>query len=223
MKKLFFFIIVISIFSSCSQKKEKALLADEIWHRYIKTYGDSSTVYNTKTIEIYSQIKSNQGLMKNVLKAKYPDKVVFIMTAPDNRFITYIVNGDSGIIRNATSTVGMSEEDFLLWKKSGLIYSELYEDSLELLGIETINGKPCYDIEVTSEAEILHYFIDTASFHVVRIASKLNKIEIIDLVHVDGLNLVKTSRMIQGSDTFVMEFTDYKLNTDIPDSIFDLE
>ena len=223
MKNLLLLIIVISIFSSCSQKKEESLSADEIWHRYIKTFGDSAILYNTKTIEIYGQSQTSYGLMKIVMKAKFPDKGFYTMTAPDNMFVTYIVNGDSGIIKSPTGTVGMSEEDFLLWKKTGLIYSELYEDSLELVGIETINGRPCYNIEVTTEAEVLHYFIDTANFHVVRIDSKLNTLEIIDIVHIDGLNLVKTNRMIQGKDTFLMEFTSYNINPVIPDSIFDLD
>ncbi|MCT4640179.1 MAG: hypothetical protein N4A72_20955 [Bacteroidales bacterium] len=221
------FISIIVILTSCSANKDKRLTVDEVWTKYIETFGDYETVRNVRTYSNTDIVKTKFGEIKSIAKLKYPDKVYSEIEYPNNEKVIYIMNGDAGIIKSPKGVEFMNKGDIERFSQMSLIFPETYFKQLGynmvLKNDTVVDGNKLYNIEITTNIEKVNYLIKKDGFVMFQIVSDGFITEVLETEIVDGVRLIKSSKNIIGEDIMISNNIKYELNGKIDDSIFELE
>ena len=226
MRKLMF-ITIIALLSSCTNEQNKELSVDEVWGKFIETFGNYNVVKGIKTYSIINIVKSKSRKNKVTLKIKYPDKVYEEIKYANDEKVIYIVNGDTGIIKSPKGIESLNNDEIANFRQMALIFPEIHYKQLgykmTLKDDTIIKGKELYNIEITTNDGIVDYLINKNNFQVFQTISDGFTNEIIETKRVNGVRLIKTSKFISGRDTMIGDYIYYELNGKIDDNIFELK
>ena len=220
-------ISILAILTSCKSGQNEKLTAEEIWGKYIETFGDKKDVKNIKTYSSTNIASSKFGEIKSEVKLKYPDKVYQEIEYPNNAKVIYIVNGDTGIVKSPKGIEPLSKDDIANFKQMALIFPEIHYKQfgykMELKNDTVIESIKLYNVEITTDNEIINYLINKNNFQVYQTISGGYITEIIETKIVDGVRLIKSSKSINGENTMTGNYIKYELNGVINDNIFELK
>ncbi len=222
--------------------KTQAQSADQIVQKYIKETGGENAWKAIKTIS--SSGKYNYGGIEFpfTVIAKAPDKYKFIVPL-NGKHYTQVFNGKTGwkidAFKNETKPQFLTgkaaralanEADVEI--ESPLINYEKKGFAIHLEGIETIEGKECFKVNLfKKEGEIESYFIDNQAYSLImkRALSKNDELEktILDAYFSDyqEVNRVKIPFIVsyKFKDQNILKITTEKveMNKKVDDSIFE--
>lgn len=227
MKKIYY-ILLISLVSSCYSQTN--ISVEEIWENYQNTIAKKEVVDNIKTSYELSETRMPEGIVKDEIYIKYPDKVYNKKQFDDKFTLIFILNGEKGIVKNGEKTREMDTDELIMFKDLGLIFSERYYSSerneIIYSGEVIENGKSYYKIKINKNPNLpeqYYYLIDKETFEFHKMLIGKNDIfKILKYKNISGVKLMKKSRSIINNDTIVNNKIDIKFNLKINDSLFDI-
>ena len=226
MRNIIILSILFTFIISCSSEQKKELSKDEILEKFIESFGNKEKIMNIKTYSTEKEVKSKYGIIKAITKIKYPDRVYQQMTYPNGAKVTYIVNGNSGIIKSPKGIEIMSKDDILGYKFVALIFPEVhYKEraySYELSENTVVNEKEYYTLILKTDFSISNYLIDQDTYEVYRIIDDKSIYEVCSTIKIDDISLIETSYSISGNDTIFNRNFNSELNMEIDDAIFNM-
>ena len=227
MKNLLLLQFLLVLLTSSSSSQNEKLTADGIWQNYLDSCGNQEDILKIKTYSATVISESKYGESRINIKTKYPDKLYTEILYPNNAIVTFIINGDSGIIKSPKGTENIPQSDLIKYREGDKFLLELDFKKLgymiKLIGEEKIRGSDCYIIEIDKKYEKIKYLIDKENFQVLRTITGENITDIFETIKIDGIKLIKTSRSINGTDTMTGNYVEQKLNIEIDDKIFILK
>ena len=227
MRNLLVISILVTLFSMHSTAQIESLSCEEIWNNYLQTLGKKEELLKIKSYSSVSKTLSKYGEVVNKLTIKYPDKIHQEMKYPNGAVVTYIINGNSGIVKHPNGQEKISNEEFENFKEMCLIFPELYFDErgykIELIGAEEISDKECYNLKIDTHYESVNYIINSENFQLFRITSGNYITEILETEIINGARMVKKMRSIFESDTMETSYSEYRFNVELPDNLFELK
>jgi len=201
----------------------ETLTADEIWGNYINTFGDKEEVYSIETYECTFEMSSDFGVTKGRMRIIRPDKVRSDFKYPNGAKVTFLINGDSGIIKSPGGIEPMPEEDLAQFKLTALIFPELTYQILCLNEDEKIEGKNYYSIDMLANNDTLTYLLYKDNFQVYRIIDKNGYTEVLETQHIDNFLLVKWVKYISEENIMVTNYKKQWINRRISKRHFKLK
>lgn len=151
-----------------SKAVESGVTAQSVMSNYIKAVGGEQVVNGLKSIAI-TLASSMQGTeIKMVRKVVSPDKFMMSIIVPQMGEVQRIVvNGNKGFASAMGQTQDLDEATLATLKDQANLQSEFYPEkfgyTLNLKGIETVEGKECYVIEKTKGEFKATVYIDKAT------------------------------------------------------------
>ena len=227
MKNLIFILIISILLTNCANSQNNKLTSEQIWEKYLESFGNKEELLKIKTLSSSSVVDTKNGKIYSKRKIKYPDKVYHEILYPNNMTLTYIVNGDSGIVKSPNGVEYLPLSEVKLYKQSALIFSEIYYKELgykiELIGEEKSNDKRYYNLKVTTEFETLNYLIGQDYFEIYKLISGESTTEVVTSIKIDGINVIKKSKYFREGKEWVANLIEQEFNIEINDSIFNLK
>ena len=227
MKTLLLIQVLLILLASCSSSQNEKLTVDEIWQNYLDSIGKKEDLLKITTYSATILSDSKFGESRINIKTKYPDKVYTEILYPNNALVTFIINGDSGIIKSPKGIENIPQSDLIKYREGDKLFPELDFKKLGytiiLFGEEKIRGRDCYNLEIDKKYETINYLIDKENFQVLRTMTGANIFDYFETVKIDGINLIKTSRNITGTDTITSNYIELKLNIEIDNNLFKLK
>jgi zinc protease len=208
---------------------------DEIVKKYTAA-NKLDKVMSLKTIKITGNMAMMGTEMPLTMWMKNPNKVKTV-TSFNGQDMIQVFDGVKGYIVNpmmgSTTPKEMSAEEIKETLRTNMFqnYMATYlkNGQLSLNGDDKVNDKPAYKVKATPDGgTIIDFFIDKASYLVVKISSKITQGGMVisldtfptDYTETNGLMIpMKTTTSAQGMQ-LVMNFTKVEIDTPMDDSIF---
>ena len=224
MKNIFLLFFIILTLFSCDSKQP--LTALEIWHKHLDTFGDKETIMQIENAYSVMLVESKRGIDTMMYYRAKPDKSYMEIVYSGGGRVTYIVNGDQGIIIAPDTITEMSESRVEDANVMSMIYPEMYFEergyTFKLLEDETISDTVYYQLELTGPDETTRVLIRKDDFTDYRIYGEDSYMDILETKEVDGCRIVSEMRNVTDKPINYGTIIELKWNVEIPDSIFDL-
>ncbi len=214
-------------------KAPKGVTANTVINKYIKAIGGRENLEKVKD-KTTVMSGSVQGMnIKMKIYQKVPNKIKQELDAGVIKQETYY-DGKKGIVLSGGNTVDITGEALETMKYQAMMHPIYIIDSLniktKLLGIEKVNGKDAYKIEVTlpNGKNWIEYFDPDTGYKIkdsqdITVPqgtfTKVN--EYSDFRNVDGVIYPFKLKQTTGPQSLEMTVKSIKVNTGIPDSTFE--
>ncbi len=209
----------------------EGVTAQTVFQDYINAIGGEQKLQNVQDmVQIMSgnvrgyELKITQ---QNKLPDKYSREVE--ITSMGRVVSKVVVNGDSVRVTNSGNTAQLTDKQETAIQKETVLFPELEYDSegyeAELLGVETVNDKKAYKVDITSPAgihTIAYYAVDSGLKIKERttFGERTTKTTYSNYKEVDGLTLPYTITSNQGMTSMEMNVQEVKINTGLGDDQF---
>ena len=203
-------------------RADQALTSEQIWNKYLDSFGKREVVKNVKSFASTNVVETERGQILTNIKIKAPDKVLMEVFYPGGAKFTYVLNGNIGRMKSQMGIQDIPESSLKSIQNMGLIFPELYYENIVYKGEEHFDNKAYYNFEVQYNGSKMNYLIDTKEFTTFRIVSDDAYMEVLETVVVDGVRLIQSSKTIQVGQSFVAKYYNFEINTEMPDSLFEL-
>ncbi len=203
-------------------RADQNMTSKEIWSKYLDSFGKREIVKNVKTFASTNVVETDRGKVFTNVKIKAPDKVFMEVFYPGGAKFTYVLNGKVGRMKSQMGVQDIPESYLKSIQNMGFIFPELYYENIVYKGEEYFDNKPYYNFEVQYNGSTMNYLIDTKEFTTFRIVSDHAYMEVLETVIVDGVRVIQSSKTTQSGQTFVAKYYNFEINTEMPDSLFEL-
>jgi zinc protease len=216
-------------------KVPKGVTAQSVIDKYIKAIGGRENLEKVKD-KTTVMSGSIQGMnIKMTIYQKVPNKIKQELDAGVIKQETYY-DGEKGIVLSGGNTVDITGEALETMKYQAMMHPIYIIDSLnvktKLLGVEKVNGKDAYKIEVTlpNGKNWTEYFDPDTGYKIkdsqdITVPqgtfTKVN--EYSDFRNVDGVIYPFKLKQTTGPQSLEMTVSSIKVNTGIPDSTFEFK
>lgn len=216
-----------------SQKKIPAgMKGSDVIDKYIKSLGGSSKINSIKDMtSVYKA--SDQGLdLELTIIQKSPDKILQEVNASVFKQ-TMVFNGKTAkkMTNNMETPVTDNELAILRLNASyqNLLHLDKFGASVKLAGMEQINGKDAYKVEISLPGNVSYtqYFDKESGLlvkQVVPIDTPQGKITselyFDDYYELSGIKFPKTFKQVVAGSSFTFNLESRDLNTGVQDSVF---
>ncbi len=224
MNKLLLFLGLVIFFSSCSISKNNNLSADEIWENYLKTIGDIEQIKSFKSLSYISIISSPYGQIVSKTQIICPDKIYREVAYPNKEIITYIINGDKGVVKTSEGIKQLPINEIEA-NDEGLMIPEIYykEFGYPIKLADNFKSNRYFNIIVITENSEINYFIKKSNFNLSYLEINGIKIEILKTNIVNGINFTKNYKTITQKETLIGTYDFIEFNPNIDTNIFQIE
>ena len=216
-------------------KLPKGVTANSVIDKYIKAIGGRENLEKVKD-KTTVMSGSVQGMnIKMTIYQKVPNKIKQELDAGVIKQETYY-DGKKGIVLSGGNTVDITGEALETIKYQAMMHPIYIIDSInvktKLLGVEKVNGKDAYKIEVTlpNGKNWIEYFDPDTGYKIkdsqdITVPqgtfTKVN--EYSDFKDVDGVMYPFKLKQTTGPQSLEMTISSIKVNTGIPDSTFEFK
>jgi predicted Zn-dependent peptidase len=209
------------------------ITAQSVLKKYIDAVGGEANIAKIKTFTLKGNIKV-QGMSLNLnMSYKIPGKFMMEMLMNGQTLQKQVLNGDKGKSSGMQGEKDITGDELEKLKMDAELFPEAkYEQSnykTELKGIEKIDGKDAYVIDITSPTNVL-----TTEYYSVETGLKLRSIsymetpngkmpqttDILEYATVNGIQFPKKMKTVMGPQTLDISVDTMEANTDISDEIF---
>jgi hypothetical protein len=181
MKKITFFSILLIL--TCTAHICKAQTIDEIINRYVDSIGGAARLQSLKTLKLYGTL-NRMGTDIDLVVSKTHQvgtRVDISVNGQDGYKIYTATKGWNFMpFMGQTAPEAMAEDEVKIGVTGLDLQGNLFNykekgTTLTLNGKETVDGLECYKINATLKSgKSLTYFIDTKSYHLVKVTAKIN-------------------------------------------------
>ena len=226
MKNIILIQIIILFISSCSVSQNQDLTGQEIWVKYLETFGKKDNLLKIKTFSYISDTESEFGNIKAKMILKYPDKIFNEITYSNGAVVTYILNGEKGIVKAPNGNEDLSNDIILSMKNMALIFPELYYIELgyeiKLKGQKDLGKKSFYIITVKTDIETFEYIIDKSNFQIFQLVAGNSVSEYEETAIFEDVRVVKKLIYISEKNKMITRYSNYRINDKVDDDIFEI-
>jgi len=202
--------------------------AESILKKYVDAIGGEKNLLKVKDLTI-KMTTTMQGMSINVdTYKKTPNKLKNEVSSGAMVFQTQLFDGTQGSVTSMKGTEALKDTDLADMKIQAVMNLELYYPKYNiktnLKGIENINGKDAYMIEVTlpSGTQSTDYY-DVESGLKVRSLEKEGETDFSDYKDVNGLKFPYTISQEMGPQTMKLQVASIEMNTKLKDAIFQIK
>lgn len=212
------------------------LTAEKVIENYISAVGGASSMRELRDITINMRTTIQGMEIEMQIQQKAPDKFKSAMMMGGNVMQQQVFDGTRGKASGMQGTMELEGEMLDEIKVQAIMNPELtYEKrgyTLTLEGIETINGKTAYMVEVTSPKNItITEFFDTETGLRLRTLSSRESpmgtvtqiTDYDDYRSVEGLKFPYIMKQQFGPQIFDMKVTSIEINAGLEDEVFSLD
>jgi outer membrane lipoprotein-sorting protein len=213
---------------SCSCGQMETLSANEIWNRYLETFGHREEINKIKTFSVSTTDKTKYGQMPSKRFVRYPDKIHTEYLYPGDIKISYIFNGKNGIMKSSDTIRPMTEFELEAFMEEALIFQQLYYldlgYSIELAGTAEIGDLKCYKLIIQSETgDPLIYYIDQVSFKKINASLGKTYFDHYEMIKIGEVYFDKKQEWSSDNVRYSRTYYDHKINPVINDSVFQID
>jgi len=227
--RLFLFLTIILI--SFISPDQDIQTADEIWQKYLDSYGNKKAALKAKTLIISAKCDTKYGKRTTLLKLKYPDKLYMEILMPTGEKFITIVNGEKGVSKSLYGDMILSNKVIAIHNLTSHLFPDLHYKKLdyeiELLESEKEENNAYYYIEAKTAIGSTIYLINKKDSRVFKTILNNDVVtEPRDYIEVDGIFFPKTIISYSLSDTtdkMIFYNHTYKINNRIDDKIFEIK
>jgi outer membrane lipoprotein-sorting protein len=211
---------------------------DEIVQKHTQAMGGADKLKSLRTVKMTGSATVAGMEAPTVMVAKRPDKVRMDLTVMDQKVIQGADGSSAWMINpfmGGPDAQPMTDEMAADFRSSAELEGPLVDykakgNTLELLGKESVDGKPAYKLKLTrngGRSDVL--FLDAATYMQVKALSHRNlmgtetDIETLtsDFKEVDGFKMAhKIDQSANGNPAFSMTVEKIEINVPVDDSIF---
>ena len=215
-------LITLLVTSGCFSQTNQV---DSIWNSYLQSLGSAEKIKDLQTLYYESVTTSGDGISKEKVTLKYPDKVKYELSRPDGSTETIIINGKIGVLVVDNDTTALNPSIFCRFQNSGLIFPELYFKELgyQFSQVYSENDNGRVNILVENGCIDLVYVFEERTSKLIEINPNEYELKILvqEVKMIEGIRFVTKTKSIQENKSSITVHQNYRLNQDIPDSVFE--
>jgi len=203
----------------------EGMTAEKVSAMYVNAIGGEKKLKSI-TDMVISATTEMQGMMLNFENyQKAPNKTRVEVGMGGTIFSTQIFDGERGMALSPMGNEEFTGEMLEEVKMQSIMHVELYYNTYgikqKLLGIETVNGKDAYKIEVTypsGNTSTVYYDVETG--YKLRSTSLMGTVDYSDYRDVEGLKYPFAIRQTAGPQTIDLKVVSVKINSKLKDELF---
>ena len=214
----------------------QGITAAAIINNYITAIGGAEKLrtISDQTIKMSTSMQGMTIEMTSISKA--PGKVSVVTSVGGNPMQKQIFDGEKGVISAMGQKMELSGKQLADMKLQAKMHLELeYEElgfSLEMKGIEDINGKPAYKVQVTGPDSYskTEYFDAESGLKVRTVTSQETQMGPVNVTvsygdyrDISGLKFPFSVKQQAGPQALDLKVTSVELNTGVSDDVFRIE
>jgi len=212
-------------FNKRSLDEESEIRAKSIWKKHLKAIdGNIQKMKKVKTfsVEYKTEYRGSQVVIHSISKIKNPGKLNRGYTLTDGTQVSAVYNNGYGFFQIGKAKLPLTKNEIKNYQAESSFEPVITSlDALSYLGEDIIEGVNCYVIQSIQPEDTLIHWINSKSFLKVGMSSSTRSMFTLAWDTIEGIVFDTRINMIQNNDTFIGETYNYKLNEDIPDSLFD--
>lgn len=206
------------------------ITASEVIERYLQAIGGLAAIQNIQDVTTNATAAIQGMELKIVTRQKAPDKLLVETMMGNNVISKQVFDGEKGKVTSPMGEQELEGEMLDQMKEGSAIIAEtnyLKEGfSLELLGIETIDNRECYKINITrpSGNESLAYYAvaDGLKYREVSTTPQGSMVtNMLNYEAIDGFMFPKAINQSVGPQSFDVTIDRIEINTGLEDALFE--
>lgn len=226
MKYLILFFSLICLIS-CNTFSQKELTAEQIWSKYIETFGDTSKIKKLQGLRIKSVIKQDGKIIsKTELNTNNKDKLKMIIHEQSDETI-YILNGNKALQYVNKTVRNLYEQEYNDLKKMVDSFIEInylaHGFKIKLAGKDSVNGVENYKIMFYDKKSVTFYFIDTKTFLLTKMEDTQGTTYPSDRRNIDGIYFFFKTKMTYKKRELNQEIISIEINPVFRDDFFKVD
>ena len=212
------------------------LTADQVVDKFLQTIGGREKLGQIKdlTMKLSATVQGTE--LAVVQQRKAPNKSKTVMQAQGMEIMNITTDGKRAVMAQMGNQQEVTGPELEAIKAQNTLFAELYYDQMNikrsLAGIETVEGKEAYkvELEMPGGAKVTEYY-DAATGLKIRIVSSQNTPEgavpqstdLGDYKAVNGVQYPHTMTTSIGPQQIKMQVTGIEVNQNLEDSLFEIK
>jgi len=214
----------------------EGLTAEKVIDRYLEARGGVEKIAAISNAVISGSMSMGGMALSMVNRVMAPNKSAKEMTMNDQVMVNRVFDGEKGVTTQMGQTVPFSPEEVAATKIDGhLIPETVYSEegvTLSLDGVEDVEGKPAYVIEVTLPGgQVSKRAYDVTTGLLVKTSRAMNTpqgemtqvMTYSDYREVSGVQFPYLTKMSMGPQKVDIKVDEVKVNTEMDPSIFEVD
>lgn len=210
------------------------ITAQSVLKKYIEAVGGEANIVKIKDLTLKGTMKIQGMSLSLNMTYKMPGKFLMEMLMNGQSVQKEVLNGETARMSGMQGNKNITGEELERLKLESELFPETKYDILgyktELKGIENINGKDAYVIDITSPSNSVtteYYAVETGlKIRSVSISeTETGKIaqttDVMDYTTINNVQFPKLMKTTMGPQSFEVNVNLIEINTNVPDQIFD--
>ena len=212
------------------------LTADQVVDKFLQTIGGREKLGQIKDLTMKLSATVQGTPLEVVQQRKAPNKSKTVMQAQGMEILNITTDGKRAVMAQMGNQQEVTGPELDAIKAQNTLFAELYYDQMgikrSLAGIETVEGKEAYkvELEMPGGAKVTEYY-DAAKGLKIRIMSSQNTAEgavpqstdLGDYKEVNGVQYPHTVTTSIGPQQIKMQVTGIEVNQNLEDSLFEIK
>ncbi len=209
----------------------EGLTAKDVIQNYLKAIGGEKRIEKVKNLTVHAAATVQGMELKVVTYHKAPDKFMMEMSVNGNTLVKQVYDGEHGYMKSMMGSSEVTGDTLIRMKEQALMHPEMryLKDNykLELDGIEDVDGKDAYKVNITSPGgfQSSDYFSTDTGLLVRTVTSTggmTQQSDLSDYKDVNGVKYPFTRTTTVGPQQIEIKVKDIDNKSKIKDDVFQL-